>query len=71
VTEETMASSRNPPRPRVGWIANGAALLDRIGADVRDDEELRQKKALLVVLALLILPVRSCGAVSTSAWARR
>jgi adenylate cyclase len=33
------------------------ALLARIGADARDDEELRQKKALLVVLAVLILPV--------------
>ena len=48
MTEETTASSRNPPRPRAGWIANGAALLARIGADARDDEELRQKKALLV-----------------------
>ena len=38
-------------------IANGAALLARIGADARDDEELRQKKALLVLLAVLILPV--------------
>ena len=57
MTEETTASSRNPPRPRVGWIANGAALLARIGADARDDEELRQKKALLVLLAILILPV--------------
>jgi class 3 adenylate cyclase len=57
VTEETTASSRNPPRPRAGWIANGTALLARIGADTRDDEELRQKKALLVVLAILILPV--------------
>jgi adenylate cyclase len=57
VTEETTASSRNPPRPRGGWIAKWAALLARIGADARDDEELRQKKALLVVLALLILPV--------------
>jgi adenylate cyclase len=57
VTEETTASSRNPPRPRAGWIANGAALLARIGADARDDEELRQKKALLVLLAILILPV--------------
>ena len=34
-----------------------AALLARIGADARDDEELRQKKALLVLLAVLILPV--------------
>jgi adenylate cyclase len=58
VTEETTASSfRNRPRPRVGWIAKGAALLARIGADPRDDEELRQKKALLVMLAILILPV--------------
>jgi guanylate cyclase len=32
-------------------------LLARIGADARDDEELRQKKALLVLLAILILPV--------------
>jgi adenylate cyclase len=57
VTEETTASSRHATRPRVGWIAKRAALLARIGADARDDEELRQKKALLVVLALLILPV--------------
>jgi hypothetical protein len=32
-------------------------LLARIGADARDDEELRQKKALLVTLAVLILPI--------------
>jgi adenylate cyclase len=57
VTEAATASSLNPPPPRVGWIANGAALLARIGADARDDEELRQKKALLVMLAILILPV--------------
>lgn len=58
MTEETTASSfRNRPRPRVGWIATGAALLARIGADPRDDEELRRKKALLVLLAILILPV--------------
>jgi adenylate cyclase len=42
---------------RVGWIANGTAALTRIGADPRDDEELRQKKALLVLVAILILPV--------------
>jgi adenylate cyclase len=41
----------------VGVIATWAASLARIGADDRDDEELRQKKALLVVLAVLILPV--------------
>jgi class 3 adenylate cyclase len=57
VTEETTASARNPPRPSADWIANGTGLLARIGADARDDEELRQKKALLVVLAILILPI--------------
>src|ERR671918_2113046 len=57
VTEETTASSRNRPRRGIGWIANGAALLARIGADPRDDEELRRKKALLVLIAVLIAPV--------------
>ena len=38
-------------RPRTGWIAGATAWLARIGADPRDDEELRQKKALLVLLA--------------------
>jgi adenylate cyclase len=57
VTEAPAASSRNPPRPSDGWIARGAALLTRIGADASDDEELRQKKELLVLLAVLILPV--------------
>ena len=32
-------------------------MLERIGADVRDDEELRQKKALVVLITVLILPV--------------
>jgi guanylate cyclase len=57
VTEETTASLLDPPRPRGGWIAGWTAFLARAGADSRDDEELRQKKALLVVLAILILPV--------------
>jgi adenylate cyclase len=42
-----------PPVPEVlrpRWLA-------RIGADAADDEELRQKKTLLVLLALLVLPV--------------
>ena len=34
-----------------------AARIGRIGADPRDDEDLRNKKALLVLLAVLILPV--------------
>ncbi len=32
-------------------------VLARIGADPADDEELRQKKALLVIVAVLVLPV--------------
>jgi adenylate cyclase len=57
VSEETTASSGSRTRPGAGWIANGVALLARIGADPNDDEELRQKKTLLVLLAVLILPV--------------
>src|SRR4029078_6815441 len=33
------------------------AWLTRIGPDPRDDEDLRQKKSLLVLLAVLVLPV--------------
>src|SRR4029453_19000435 len=47
--------------PRAGamttWIDNAAALLSRIGADPEDDQEVRQRKSLLVLLAVLILPV--------------
>jgi adenylate cyclase len=43
-------------RPR-GGIADVAARLGRIGADPGDDEDLRHRKALLVLLAVLILPV--------------
>ena len=50
-------STRTPPPPRVGWFAGVAASLGRIGADPRDDDELRQKKALLVLVAVLIAPV--------------
>ena len=58
MTEETTAPPlRNRPAPRDGWIAERTAWLARIGADPGDDEELRQKKALLVMLAVLILPV--------------
>jgi guanylate cyclase len=41
----------------MGWIVNRAAVLARIGADPEDDQDLRQKKTLLVLLAVLILPV--------------
>ena len=57
MTEENTASSRNRPQPGIGWIANGTAWLARIGADPRDDEELRRKKVLLVLIAVLIAPV--------------
>ncbi len=57
MTEATTTSPRNAPGLRIGWIVNGAASLARIGADTRDAEELRQKKALLVLIAILILPV--------------
>ena len=57
MTEETTASSGNRPRLGIGRIANGAALLARIGADPRDDEELRRKKALLVLIAVVIAPI--------------
>jgi adenylate cyclase len=57
VTEETSASSRSRARARIGWIDSGAVLLSRIGADPKDDQELRHRKSLLVLLAVLILPV--------------
>jgi adenylate cyclase len=44
-------------RPGAGWIADRAGLLARIGADPEEDQELRQKKTLLVLIAVLILPV--------------
>jgi adenylate cyclase len=54
---QTAVWSRSRAQRRGGWIAKGAALLARIGANPDDDEDLRQKKALLVLLAVLILPV--------------
>jgi adenylate cyclase len=46
-----------PSHTRAAWIEKAAARLARFGADPRDDEELRQKKSLLVLIAVLILPV--------------
>jgi adenylate cyclase len=57
VTEETTGSSRSRTRAGDRWIDNVAERLARLGADPEDDEELRQKKALLVLLTVLILPV--------------
>ena len=56
VGEPATSSAAAIPR-EAGWFARPAALLARIGADPEDDEDLRQKKALLVLLAILILPV--------------
>ena len=50
-------SPRSRARAGIGWIHNGAGLLARIGVGPEDDEELREKKTLLVLLAVLILPV--------------
>jgi adenylate cyclase len=55
--QPTTASSPNPSPSRIGWTARATAWLARIGADPRDDEELRQRKSLLVLIAVLILPV--------------
>src|SRR5436189_895394 len=57
MTEDATASSGSSARHRLGWIAKTVDWLGRIGADPEDDEDLRQKKALLVLLAVLILPV--------------
>ena len=57
MTEEITTSSDAPVPSKVPWRAGAASRLARIGADPADDEELRQKKALLVLLAVLILPV--------------
>jgi guanylate cyclase len=57
VTEETTTSSRTPPDRKARWITGVGARLARIGADAGDDDDLRQKKALLVWLAVLIAPV--------------
>jgi adenylate cyclase len=55
-TEETTASNGDAPA-EAGPMKRVTAALARIGADPGDDEELRQKKALLVLLAILIAPV--------------
>ena len=54
---QTPASSSQPPSSKTGRMAGATAWLARIGADPRDDDDLRQKKTLLVLLAVLIAPV--------------
>jgi adenylate cyclase len=56
-TEETTSPSRSRDRDGTGWTDSVMARLGRLGADPEDDEELRQAKTLLVLLAVLILPV--------------
>ncbi|HSL09707.1 MAG TPA: adenylate/guanylate cyclase domain-containing protein [Actinomycetota bacterium] len=52
-----MDASDGGARPRGGLSAIAAARFAAIGADATDDANLRQNKALLVLLAVLILPV--------------
>jgi len=40
-----------------GWVAGAAARIGRIGADPLDDDDLREKKALGALLAVLIAPL--------------
>ena len=49
--------SSDPEQERVRSRGGRIAALGAIGSDPRDDEELRQKKALLVLVAVLIAPV--------------
>jgi adenylate cyclase len=53
----TEAATGSRARRRVGWLAGLATRLEGIGADPRDDDDLRRKKALLVQLSGLIAPV--------------
>ena len=57
MNEETTPPPRSRARAGTAWIDKAAVLLTRLGADPEDDEELRHKKTLLVLLAVLILPV--------------
>jgi guanylate cyclase len=52
---EILSGSGGPPGG--GRFAAVTSRLGRIGADPHDDDDLRQKKSLLVLLAILILPV--------------
>jgi adenylate cyclase len=55
--EDAPVEGAGTTRVRATWIDNAVARLARIGADPRDDGDLRQKKSLLVLLAVLIAPV--------------
>jgi guanylate cyclase len=57
VTEETISSPTAPPRAKTGRFRGLTARLSGIGLRPEDDDDLRAKKTLLVLLAVLILPV--------------
>jgi guanylate cyclase len=57
VTEETVSSQTAPPRALTRPLGGLTARLARIGVRPEDDDDLRAKKNLLVLLAVLILPV--------------
>ena len=48
---------RSQPRTETTRFDDATARLARLGADPKDDEDLRHRKSLLVLLAVLILPV--------------
>ena len=52
-----MATGDQRAPSRGGFAASAETLLAGIGADPIDDEDLRQRKRLVVLLAVLILPV--------------
>ena len=57
MTEETTSQPPVPPRALTRRFGGLTARLGGIGRDPEDDDDLRQKKTLLVLLAVLILPV--------------
>jgi class 3 adenylate cyclase len=54
---EDAAVSESDRQRRAGRLARATSRLARIGADPQDDADLRQKKSLLVLLAIMVLPV--------------
>ena len=58
MTDHTTTSSASDRSQPVGWFTRARAGLARVGVHAGDDEELRQEKSLLVLLAILIEPYR-------------
>jgi adenylate cyclase len=57
VTEDSPTPARSNSRADATWLNAVIARLVRLGADPTDDEDLRQKKSLLVLIVALVLPV--------------